>query len=104
MYAAAISGFMADPSYDEKMTDRKDGVDVVETGSLEAKTEPVLDHRSVDPVYQAKAHVLNNAVQQIGMGRYQWELVSIRFPSRSLLNSNVGLLRLRYLDFVVSRL
>jgi hypothetical protein len=26
---------------------------------------------SVDPVYQAKARVLNHALQEIGMGRYQ---------------------------------
>ena len=25
----------------------------------------------VDPVYQAKAHVLNQAIREIGMGRYQ---------------------------------
>ena len=26
---------------------------------------------TVDPVYQAKAHVLNQAIQEIGMGKYQ---------------------------------
>ncbi|KAL8710569.1 MAG: hypothetical protein Q9220_004793 [cf. Caloplaca sp. 1 TL-2023] len=58
------------------MTTVKDETDVVESGSLEdaTKTTPVLDESAVDPVYQAKAHVLNNAVQQIGMGKYQWEL------------------------------
>ena len=25
----------------------------------------------VDPVYQAKSHVLNQAIQEIGMGKYQ---------------------------------
>lgn len=60
----------------EKMTDTKDDVDVVESGSFDDRTTPVLDQNTVDPVYQAKAHVLNNAIQQIGMGRYQWELVS----------------------------
>jgi hypothetical protein len=29
------------------------------------------DEGSVDPVYQAKAHVLNQALQEIGMGKYQ---------------------------------
>lgn len=29
------------------------------------------DDGSIDPVYQAKARVLNNAIQEIGMGRYQ---------------------------------
>ncbi|ODO03053.1 hypothetical protein I350_05898 [Cryptococcus amylolentus CBS 6273] len=28
----------------------------------------------VDPVYAAKAKVLNHAIQEIGMGRYQWQL------------------------------
>ncbi len=28
----------------------------------------------IDPVYEAKARVLNHAIQQIGMGRYQWQL------------------------------
>lgn len=27
-----------------------------------------------DPTYEAKAHVLNKAIQDIGMGRYQWQL------------------------------
>lgn len=31
-------------------------------------------NESLDPVYAAKATVLNNALQEIGMGRYQWEL------------------------------
>ena len=26
---------------------------------------------SIDPVYRAKAHLLNEAVREIGMGRYQ---------------------------------
>ncbi|KAL9600300.1 MAG: hypothetical protein Q9219_003250 [cf. Caloplaca sp. 3 TL-2023] len=56
------------------MTDKKDDVDVVDSGSLDDKTTPVLDREAVDPVYQAKAHVLNNAIQEIGMGKYQWEL------------------------------
>ncbi|GME26664.1 Membrane transporter [Neofusicoccum parvum] len=28
----------------------------------------------VDSVYEAKARVLNAAIQEIGMGRYQWQL------------------------------
>ncbi|WRT69887.1 uncharacterized protein IL334_006878 [Kwoniella shivajii] len=34
--------------------------------------EAVID--GVDPVYAAKARVLNRAIQDIGMGRYQWQL------------------------------
>ncbi|KAH8601815.1 major facilitator superfamily transporter [Bisporella sp. PMI_857] len=29
---------------------------------------------TLDPVYEAKAKVLNNAIQEIGMGWYQWQL------------------------------
>ncbi|CAO1603629.1 hypothetical protein XANCAGTX0491_007210 [Xanthoria calcicola] len=55
--------------------DVKDEPEFIDTNSLDdTKTTPVLDQGSVDPVYQAKAHVLNNAIQQIGMGKYQWEL------------------------------
>lgn len=64
--------------------DVKDEPEFIDTNSLDdTKTTPVLDQGSVDPVYQAKAHVLNNAIQQIGMGKYQWELVSVSFPLRS---------------------
>ncbi|KAF2006930.1 MFS general substrate transporter [Amniculicola lignicola CBS 123094] len=34
----------------------------------------VLESGSLDPVYEAKARVLNKAIQDIGMGRYQWQL------------------------------
>lgn len=60
--------------------DVKDEPELIETSSLDdTQTIPVLDGGSVDPVYQAKAHVLNNAIQHIGMGKYQWELVSKPF-------------------------
>ena len=38
-----------------------------------AKTDRTLDlyDGSLDPVYQAKARVLNAAIQEIGMGKYQ---------------------------------
>ena len=29
------------------------------------------DYGDVDPVYQAKARILNEAIQEIGMGKYQ---------------------------------
>ncbi|KAL5323741.1 hypothetical protein ACEPPN_008282 [Leptodophora sp. 'Broadleaf-Isolate-01'] len=34
----------------------------------------VLEKGSLDPVYEAKARVLNHAIQEIGMGWYQWQL------------------------------
>lgn len=33
--------------------------------------EDLYEEGSIDPVYQAKAHVLNRAIQETGMGRYQ---------------------------------
>lgn len=37
---------------------------------------------SVDPVYEAKAHLLNHAVQEIGMGRYQVSFVMLGSGAR----------------------
>ncbi|KAF2852380.1 membrane transporter [Plenodomus tracheiphilus IPT5] len=34
----------------------------------------VIEDGSLDPVYEAKAKVLNKAIQDIGMGKYQWQL------------------------------
>jgi hypothetical protein len=40
-----------------------------------ALDEPaVIPKGTIDPVYEAKARVLNHAVQEIGMGWYQWQL------------------------------
>ncbi|KIY52391.1 MFS general substrate transporter [Fistulina hepatica ATCC 64428] len=36
--------------------------------------EDVLQDDAIDPSYVAKAHILNEAIQAIGMGRYQWYL------------------------------
>ncbi|KAF5002564.1 hypothetical protein FDECE_10594 [Fusarium decemcellulare] len=36
--------------------------------------EGIIPKGALDPVYEAKARVLNRAIQEIGMGRYQWEL------------------------------
>lgn len=48
----------------------------------EVDTSAVLPKGSVDPIYQAKAKVLNDAVQAIGMGRYQ---VGVFLVTSSLL-------------------
>ena len=42
-------------------------------GSSYSDRTPVdlFSDETVDPVYQAKAHVLNQAIQEIGMGKYQ---------------------------------
>jgi hypothetical protein len=43
--------------------------------------QDVYDEGSVDPVYQAKARVLNRALQEIGMGKYQVRVLIPGFPS-----------------------
>jgi hypothetical protein len=43
--------------------------------SVDLASDPTLvdlfSNETVDPVYQAKARILNQAIQEIGMGRYQ---------------------------------
>ena len=51
------------------------------TCSGAARDVDILPEGSVDPVYQAKAHVLNQAIQDIGMGKYQ-----VGLHCRSALN------------------
>lgn len=38
---------------------------------VEVETTDLITDISADPVYYGKAHVLNNAFQRIGMGKYQ---------------------------------
>ncbi|KAI0668945.1 major facilitator superfamily domain-containing protein [Trametes maxima] len=40
-------------------------------------TTDIFDEGTVDPEYQAKACVLNAAIQEVGMGRYQWWLFAV---------------------------
>ncbi|KAI0632770.1 MFS general substrate transporter [Trametes polyzona] len=40
-------------------------------------TTDLFEDGTVDPIYQAKARVLNAAIQEIGMGKYQWWLFSV---------------------------
>ena len=42
--------------------------------SLDAGPPPALPEGTFDPVYEAKARTLNTAIQDIGMGKYQWQL------------------------------
>jgi len=43
-------------------------------GGSEAEGRAAVLGGQTDPVYEAKARVLNNAIQEIGMGWYQWQL------------------------------
>ena len=60
----------------EKAADVGDAASVKSSRSeldkaIDAKTEDVYTEGSLDPVYQAKATILNDALQEIGMGKYQ---------------------------------
>ncbi|KAI0032773.1 MFS general substrate transporter [Vararia minispora EC-137] len=52
--------------------------DVHDTPDLDAavglRTEDIYLDGTLDPVYRAKATILNDALQEIGMGKYQWFL------------------------------
>ncbi|KAK0488479.1 MFS general substrate transporter [Armillaria novae-zelandiae] len=37
-------------------------------------TEDLYSQGTIDPIYQRKAHILNDAILDIGMGKYQWAL------------------------------
>ena len=60
--------------------DSKDSADVRSIPSNnnglvhEGELVPVLLKGAIDPVYEGKAQVLNTAIQDIGMGKYQWQL------------------------------
>ncbi|KAF8258166.1 MFS general substrate transporter [Lactarius quietus] len=44
---------------------------------MEDRCDDLHEEGSVDPVYHAKARILNHALQEIGMGRYQWGLFAV---------------------------
>jgi len=56
------------------------------------KLEGVYGFEGLDPAYQAKASILNEAIQEIGMGRYQW-YASKSLSPRSYLIYNKGTFR-----------
>ena len=56
------------------MVDKKIDNDVSPSQSIDENVDSALPEGTIDPVYEAKAHLLNNAVQSIGMGKYQWQL------------------------------
>ncbi|KAK1769409.1 synaptic vesicle 2-related protein [Phialemonium atrogriseum] len=39
--------------------------------------DAIIPKGQIDPVYEAKARVLNHAIQEIGMGWYQWQLFMV---------------------------
>ena len=50
---------------------------------FQAETQDVYGEPSLDPVYQAKARILNDALQDIGMGKYQVSPCFHSFPLRA---------------------
>ena len=62
---------------DDKVSDLVDAADEKEAQSKEiahkhAALETVYTEDTIDARYLAKAQILNEAMQEIGMGRYQW--------------------------------
>lgn len=60
---------MTSPVDEKKLSSEYDDPKVIQ-----AQTEDVYDGAGMDPVYQAKARLLNDALQEIGMGKYQVSL------------------------------
>jgi len=65
---------MSDVEVEKEKSDVE--VEKVKSPSVDsARSDPTLvdlfSDETVDPVYQAKARILNQAIHEIGMGRYQ---------------------------------
>ncbi|KZV93829.1 MFS general substrate transporter [Exidia glandulosa HHB12029] len=65
---------VAVPDDEKHALDSKDADAASAKDSVHRAEDDLLPEGSLDPVYQAKAHVLNQAIQDIGMGKYQWQL------------------------------
>jgi len=62
----------ASPGVEQR--EEKEGIDV-QSHIANAPTQTLdLFDGTLDPVYEAKARILNDAIQEIGMGKYQWYL------------------------------
>jgi hypothetical protein len=65
--------------------------DTPELVAVALEEAAVIPKGTIDPVYEAKARVLNHAIQEIGMGWYQWQLfIVVGFGWVSYLRSNIG--------------
>ncbi|KAI0169971.1 MFS general substrate transporter [Hypoxylon sp. FL1284] len=65
---------MADTSAEKGKKHEESPGDEVAIGIEDVSTIP---KGMIDPVYEAKARVLNRAIQDIGMGWYQWQLFAV---------------------------
>ncbi|KAH8809391.1 MFS sugar transporter-like protein [Xylogone sp. PMI_703] len=68
--ASSSSHKDADP-IDKAGRAREDALDVQD---IYQEDDAAIPKGTIDPVYEAKARVLNRAIQEIGMGWYQWQL------------------------------
>lgn len=59
------------PPFDEKPSKHSNEMPAPDDASSTITVVDVYEPGSIDPVYQAKAHLLSCAVQEIGMGKYQ---------------------------------
>jgi hypothetical protein len=58
---------------------------------LSHNTVALVEEDEIDPLYHAKAQILNDAIQEIGMGKYQWHLFCV--AGFGWLSDNVLLFR-----------
>jgi len=74
-YCSPFAPLLPAMTDDRASNSEKHKDDVVTTELvIQADTENVFEHGSLDPVYAAKAKILNDSLQEIGMGKYQWYL------------------------------
>ncbi|KAI0641052.1 MFS general substrate transporter [Trametes meyenii] len=66
---------MSEKTRDFDAKDEKEGA--APTITPASSSPDLFEEGTVDPVYQAKARVLNAAIQELGMGRYQWWLFAV---------------------------
>ena len=77
-----LSSRSSSPKLDEK---ERDLTDVY----IHKANDDIYEDGTVDPVYQAKARVLNAAIQEIGMGKYQ--VRRLWFGAKSVKLMRVGI-------------
>ncbi|OIW35420.1 MFS general substrate transporter [Coniochaeta ligniaria NRRL 30616] len=62
---------MSGTEKDKELVEPRTADDAVSVGQ---EDDAIIPKGQIDPVYEAKARVLNRAIQEIGMGWYQWQL------------------------------
>ena len=67
---------MAPPSkeYDQGLTDDKSPVSTTDHADVVDLKYEVFDSSQIDPILAKKMHLINNAIDEIGMTPWQWRL------------------------------